>query len=433
MAQSGIFVPANEGTEISVFENVYADIGDEQSIEQSLSTFSSHMTNIVDILKQADDKSLVLFDELAAGTDPIEGAALAMSILEDIHSRRTVCVATTHYSEIKAFALTHDGMENASMEFDVDKLAPTYRIFIGIPGKSNAFEISKRLGLSEGIIEDAKKFLKNEDVKFEDIISSAESQRRIAQQERALAEEARKELYELRDAAEREREKIARDSEKMKNKAREDAKRIVADAKYEAERIIVQLREVKKNADRSEIDRQIQSARDSIRGQEEKLADTITAKVDNSKPPKSVKAGDTVKVVSIDQKATVLSVNQKGDIQVQAGIMKLNVKLDDLRLIQENQEQKQLTRAKFEATKSVNLELDIRGYLVEDAIVEVDRYIFDAYLAGLREVNIIHGKGTGALRSGVQEFLKHHPKVKNFRLGAYGEGDAGVTVVTLKN
>ena len=434
MVQSGIFVPANEGSEFPVFQSIYADIGDEQSIEQSLSTFSSHMKNIVGILDKADENSLVLLDELGAGTDPIEGAALAMSILEDLNDRHCICVSTTHYSEIKAFAMTHEGMENASMEFDVDKLCPTYKLYIGIPGKSNAFEISSRLGLPDRIISNAKSLLKGEDVRFEDIISSAQSQHRIAEEERKLAEEARAELEKLRADAERERRKLNDDRSRLQAKAKEEAKRIVAETKREMEKLIVEIRSIK-DIDRSAADRAIQNARDTLRAKENAVNEKeAIAKEDNSNPPKTVRSGDTVNIVTLDQKATVLSApDPKGDVVVQAGVMKLTVKLNDLRLIEEK---KPLAasggKVGLGAGKQVGLELDVRGMLVDEANIVVDRYLDDAYNAGLTEVNIIHGKGTGALRSGIQAFLKRHPLVKGYRMGSYGEGDAGVTVVTLK-
>ena len=434
MVQSGIFVPANEGSEFPVFQSIYADIGDEQSIEQSLSTFSSHMKNIVGILDKADENSLVLLDELGAGTDPIEGAALAMSILEDLNDRHCICVSTTHYSEIKAFAMMHEGMENASMEFDVDKLCPTYKLYIGIPGKSNAFEISSRLGLPDRIISNAKSLLKGEDVRFEDIISSAQSQHRIAEEERKLAEEARAELEKLRADAERERRKLNDDRSRLQAKAKEEAKRIVAETKREMEKLIVEIRSIK-DIDRSAADRDIQNARDTLRAKENAVNEKeAIAKEDNSNPPKTVRSGDTVNIVTLDQKATVLSApDAKGDVVVQAGVMKLTVKLNDLRLIEEK---KPLAasggKVGLGAGKQVGLELDVRGMLVDEANIVVDRYLDDAYNAGLTEVNIIHGKGTGALRSGIQAFLKRHPLVKGYRMGSYGEGDAGVTVVTLK-
>lgn len=434
MVQSGIFVPANEGSEFPVFEHIYADIGDEQSIEQSLSTFSSHMKNIVGILDKADENSLVLLDELGAGTDPIEGAALAMSILEELNDRRCTCVSTTHYSEIKAFAMTHEGMENASMEFDIDRLCPTYRLYIGIPGKSNAFEISSRLGLPNSIIDKAKGFLKGEDVRFEDIISSAQSQHRIAEEERKMAEEARAELEKLRADAERERRKLDEDRNRLQAKAKEDAKRIVADTKREMEKLIVEIRSIK-DIDRSAADRVIQAARDTLRATETAVNEKeAIKKEDNTKPPKTVRAGDTVNIVTLDQKATVLSApDSKGEVMVQAGVMKLNVKLKDIRLIEEKKAAAPTSgKVGLGAGKQVGLELDVRGMLVDEANIIVDRYLDDAYNAGLSEVNIIHGKGTGALRAGVQAFLKRHPLVKGYRMGSYGEGDAGVTVVTLK-
>lgn len=434
MVQSGIFVPANEGSEFPVFEHIYADIGDEQSIEQSLSTFSSHMKNIMGILDKADENSLVLLDELGAGTDPIEGAALAMSILEELNDRHCICVSTTHYSEIKAFAMTHEGMENASMEFDIDRLCPTYRLYIGIPGKSNAFEISSRLGLPNSIIDKAKGFLKGEDVRFEDIISSAQSQHRIAEEERKMAEEARAELEKLRADAERERRKLDEDRNRLQAKAKEDAKRIVADTKREMEKLIVEIRSIK-DIDRSAADRVIQAARDTLRATETAVNEKeAIKKEDNTKPPKTVRAGGTVNIVTLDQKATVLSApDSKGEVMVQAGVMKLNVKLKDIRLIEEKKAAAPTSgKVGLGAGKQVGLELDVRGMLVDEANIIVDRYLDDAYNAGLSEVNIIHGKGTGALRAGVQAFLKRHPLVKGYRMGSYGEGDAGVTVVTLK-
>ncbi|MEG1548169.1 MAG: endonuclease MutS2 [Clostridia bacterium] len=433
MAQSGMFIPADEGSEIAIFDEVYADIGDEQSIEQSLSTFSSHMTNIVTILNQADERSLVLLDELGAGTDPNEGAALAMSILDELYVRRTTCLATTHYSEIKAFALTREGMENASMEFDVDRLCPTYRLFIGIPGKSNAFEISGRLGLSDHIIEGARRFLKGEDVRFEDVISSAESQRKRAEQERFMAEKAREELDKLRSEAEAERKKLLEDRTKQITKAKDEARRLVADTKREMEKLIVAVRSIK-GVDMSAADRVIQQSRDAMRAQEAKLSEPLKKQAEDAgKSPKSVKPGDSVRITTLDKQATVLScVDAKGEVQVQAGIIKLNVKLDELRLIEEKPMPGGGVRTSLPANRSVGLELDIRGMLVDDAIPVVDRYLDDAALAGLSEVNVIHGKGTGALRSGIQAHLRFHPRVKGFRLGNYGEGDAGVTVITLR-
>lgn len=433
MAQSGLFIPAQTGSRLPVFQAVYGDIGDEQSIEQSLSTFSSHMTNIVEILKQADAGSLVLLDELGAGTDPVEGAALAMSILEELHSRGCRTVATTHYSEIKAFALTRAGMENASMEFDVDRLCPTYRLFIGIPGKSNAFEISKRLGMEERLIEKAREYLKNEDVKFEDVISGAETQRRQAEEERRLAAAERDATAKLREEMEKQRARLEGERETLRAKAREDSRRLVNETREEMEKLVAAIRAIP-GLDQRAADRVIQRSRDALRKREADLAEPLEKKSqDPGAAPKQVRPGETVRILSLDQKATVLSpADAKGDVQVQAGIMKLTVKLKDLRLIQDTAPTKGVGKVQLDTQRQGGLELDVRGKLVDEAILEVDRYIDNCLMSGLDQVSIIHGKGTGALRAGIQDYLKRDKRVKSYRMGAYGEGDAGVTVVTLK-
>ena len=433
MAQSGLFIPAQTGSRLPVFQAVYGDIGDEQSIEQSLSTFSSHMTNIVEILKQADAGSLVLLDELGAGTDPVEGAALAMSILEELHSRGCRTVATTHYSEIKAFALTRAGMENASMEFDVDRLCPTYRLFIGIPGKSNAFEISKRLGMEERLIEKAREYLKNEDVKFEDVISGAEAQRRQAEEERRLAAAERDATAKLREEMEKQRARLEGERETLRAKAREDSRRLVNETREEMEKLVAAIRAIP-GLDQRATDRVIQRSRDALRKREADLAEPLEKKSqDPGAAPKQVRPGETVRILSLDQKATVLSpADAKGDVQVQAGIMKLTVKLKDLRLIQDTAPTKGVGKVQLDTQRQGGLELDVRGKLVDEAILEVDRYIDNCLMSGLDQVSIIHGKGTGALRAGIQDYLKRDKRVKSYRMGAYGEGDAGVTVVTLK-
>ena len=433
MTQSGMFVPANVGTEIAIFESVFADIGDEQSIEQSLSTFSSHMKNIVSILENTDERSLILLDELGAGTDPIEGAALAMSILNELHSRGSITAATTHYSEIKAFALTHEGMENASMEFDVDKLCPTYRLFIGIPGKSNAFEISRRLGLSEYIIDSAKSYIKKEDSDFETVLSDAENKKRRAEDELEQAELARQEQMKLAEELRKEREKLDAEKAELKQKAREEARKIVADTRREMEQLIIQIRSIK-TIDQREADRMIQQTRDALRKTENALAEQLPAvKKAGGDAPKSVKPGDNVTVISVDKPATVLSLpDRNGDVQVQIGIIKMSVKLDDIRISNQSLQQTTSAKVEYDPSNTVGLELDIRGKLVDEAMSLVDAYLLSAQLQGLHEVNIIHGKGTGALRAGIQAYLKNHSRVKSFRNGNYGEGDFGVTVVTLK-
>ncbi|MDL2259015.1 endonuclease MutS2, partial [Eubacteriales bacterium OttesenSCG-928-K08] len=434
MAQAGLLVPAATGTKLCVFSRVFADIGDEQSIEQSLSTFSSHMKNIVRILDEADDTSLVLLDELGAGTDPVEGAALAMSILLTLNGRGALSAATTHYSEVKAFALTHPGMENASMEFDVDRLAPTYRLFIGIPGKSNAFEIASRLGLNEDVISKAREFLKQEDVDFEDVIQSAQTQRQRAEQERQQAQQLRYELETLRSTAEREKKRLETEKSTLRAKAREEARLVVRQSREEMERIIAQLRDTK-GLDARLVDRAVQQARDAVRTHEQTLIDPMEQQQNEGAPPTAVRPGDRVRVLSLGQNATVQkAANSKGEVQVQAGVIKLNVQLSDLRLIEEP--------VKAAASSGgvrldplhqpAGLSLDLRGKLVDEALIEIDKYIDDAIMHGRNEIQIIHGKGTGALRKGVQDYLRHNRHVKSFRLGNYGEGDAGVTVVTLK-
>lgn len=437
MAQSGLFLPANSGLEMAVFEDIYADIGDEQSIEQSLSTFSSHMKNLVGILNEANDKSLVLLDELGSGTDPVEGAALAMAILQTLHQRGCTTLATTHYSELKAFALTREGMENASMEFDVNTLSPTFRLFIGIPGKSNAFEISKRLGLSQYIIDLAETFLDHEDIHFEDLLSSAEAQKKKAEEEREQAQQARMEMERLRTQWEREREKEEQQREKLIQKAKQEARDIIKKTRDESEKIIKALRAAEKEGDSSQRSRMIQGARDALRAQDNRNANQIatSGKRAEGEIPKTVQPGEEVYVVSLDQQALVLEAPKNNEVSVQVGILKMNVKLDDLR-IHKGQKAKNApssTSAKVRASiKSAALEMDVRGESVEEAMWQVDKFIDDSAMSGLKEVSIIHGKGTGALREGIQLFLKHHPHVKSYRLGHYGEGEAGVTVVTLR-
>ena len=436
MASSGMFLPADESSEIAVFREVFADIGDEQSIEQSLSTFSAHMTNLVGILKEAGSDTLVLLDELGAGTDPNEGAALAQAILKHLQEAGATTFATTHYSEIKAFALTHEGMQNASMEFDVDRLCPTYKLYIGIPGKSNAFEISRRLGLDDSIIEQAKEYLKHEDVAFEDVLSGAEAQRKLAEQQASeLTEELEKARRE-RIALETERNKLKEDRAAIREKAREEARSFVAATKHEMDALIAELRQVK-NIDTKALERAIQTSRDKLRESSNRLSDTVEAASAEGEIPKSVVRGQTVRVVSLNNTATVLKPQDaKGQVQVQAGLIKVFVPLSDLRTIERKQEKpREKTRPREIMTdiKTVKYELDLRGFLVDDAILEIDAFIDDCIRTGRTEFNIIHGKGTGALRAGVQNYLKTHPRVKSFRIGAYGEGDAGVTVVTLKS
>ena len=427
-------IPAAYGSELAIFDEVFADIGDEQSIEQSLSTFSAHMTNLVSIIEQADDHTLVLLDELGAGTDPLEGAALAQAILERLQAMGCRTMATTHYSEIKAFALSREGMQNASMEFDVDRLCPTYKLYIGIPGKSNAFEISLRLGLDPGVIDRARQFLKKEDLAFEDVLSGAEEQRKIAEQSRHDAQLALWEAEKLRNDYEKEKRKLDEERSLLRNKAREDARDIVRQTRREMERLITELRNIK-NIDPSILERAIQQARDSMRASENDLMDEAAPEDDLGEAPATVKAGESYHVISIHNTATVLKApDARGMVQIQAGVIKMNVPLSDLRPLPKVKKKRAPITGKpiLQKIQEVKMDLDLRGMTVDDGMLEVDRYIDLCARNGRKEFNVIHGKGTGALRAGIQAYLKTHPRVKSYRIGGYGEGDAGVTVVTLK-
>ena len=433
MAQAGLQVPADLGTELAVFEQVFADIGDEQSIEQSLSTFSSHMTNIVTIMQEVTPRDLVLFDELGAGTDPTEGAALAQSILTRLLHIRVRTLATTHYSELKAFALSTSGVENASVEFNVETLRPTYRLSIGVPGKSNAFEISRKLGLPEFIIDKAKELLSSESIRFEDVIANAEYHRQVAERERELAQQAAKETTKLRDEAERLRKEMENRREATLRKTKEDARRIMENARRESDAIIADLKKLKKAA--SAPDHEVNELRRRMEKGIDELSEGLVQKVDATLPPKTVKIGDEVEILTLNTKGTVLGApDSKGEVQVQAGIMKMKVHISQLRLIKENKPKPKATvSTKTGAmTRTVHMECDVRGMMLEEAISAVDIYLDEAVLASLNEVSIIHGKGTGVLRSGIQQHLRRHHHVKSFRLGVYGEGESGVTVVTLK-
>ncbi len=440
MIQSGLHVPANDGTEMSVFEKVYADIGDEQSIEQSLSTFSSHMKNIVDILKNVNGRSLVMFDELGAGTDPTEGAALAMAILECLHQMGATTLATTHYSELKVYAISTAGVENASCEFDVETLRPTYRLLIGVPGKSNAFAISKRLGLTDDIIERSKEFLSQEDIRFEDILLSIEKNRSEAEKEKMRAESYRMEAERLKRDLEEQKSRLAAQKENELRKAREEARRILTDSKRQAEELVSEMKRLAKEQEEAEVRRQTEELRQklnrSISSLDDSLVESIIPKQGLVKPPQNLKPGDTVLIVNLNQRGNVLSVPDKnGEVQVQAGIIKINVHLSNLKLVDEQKQQIQKTgmgKIGVSKARSMSSEIDLRGMLLDEATDAVDKYLDDASIAGMGEVTLIHGKGTGALRAGLQQHLKHHPHVKAFRLGKLGEGETGVTVVEMK-
>ena len=434
MAQAGLQVPADPGTELAVFEQVFADIGDEQSIEQSLSTFSGHMTNIVEIMHEVTPRDLVLFDELGAGTDPTEGAALAQSILTRLLHIKVRTLATTHYSELKAFALTTQGVENASVEFDVETLRPTYRLSIGVPGKSNAFEISRRLGLPENLIDAARKLLSGNAIRFEDVIANAEYHRQVAEKERQLAEEANRETIRLRNEAEQLRKEMEQKREQALRKAREDAKHIVDQARRESESVIAELKKMKKNA--ASGDASVNDLRRRLDKESDALAEGLgRGETDGGEAPKTVKVGDQVKILTLGVEGTVLAPpDEKGEVRLQAGMMKFTAELSQLRLIrQAPAKEKTTVKAKTGMmTRTVKSECDVRGMNLEEALDAVSLYLDEAVLAGLNEVYVIHGKGTGILRAGIQQDLRKNKHVKSFRRGMYGEGEDGVTVVTLK-
>lgn len=435
MAASGLHVTAAEHSRLAVFKDVFADIGDEQSIEQSLSTFSSHVVNLVSILKRVDEKSLVLADELGAGTDPTEGAALAIAILEYVRGCGAKAAATTHYSELKLYALSTPRVENASCEFNVQTLSPTYRLLIGIPGKSNAFAISRRLGLKEEILEKAASLLNNENVQMEDVLARLEKNRQKAAQQRRQAENAsrdaknlRKELTEERDALERQRTRIVEE-------ARTEALRILENAKEESQKMMKELRSIRDNAALKDALQQAEAARESLRKEQERLAGKPkNAPMRTGKPPKNLKVGDVVRIISLDQSATVLTPpDASGTVQLQAGIMKIKAKLSDLQFEQHEAKPKKQTSFVSRSTGShMKTEIDLRGQTLDEALLETDRFIDRALLANLQTVTIIHGKGTGVLRRGICDYLKTHPMVKSYRAGTMGEGDTGVTVVQFK-
>lgn len=435
MAQSGLHIPGALGTELSTFEEIYADIGDEQSIEQSLSTFSSHMTNIVSIMNAVTPRDLALFDELGAGTDPTEGAALAQVILNALLKIKARTAATTHYSELKAYALSTPGVENASVEFDVATLRPTYRLSIGVPGKSNAFEISRRLGLPEYLIEEARELLSHDTIRFEDVIANAEYHRQVAERERELAEQARQETVRLRNEAELLYKTMEEKKDAADRKAKEEARRIMEKTRREADSIIYDLKRLKKSGNAQE--HEINALRKRMEEGMDSLAEGLRRPTGNlAEPPKTLKIGDLVEITHLNTKGTVLSLpDSKGEVQLQAGIMKMKAPLSQLRLINEQKPKKKVSSVSVQtgaATRSVGLSCDVRGLALDEALGEVDQYLDEAVLAGLHEVTIVHGKGTGILRDGIQRHLKTYPQVQSFRRGKYGEGEEGVTVVELK-
>lgn len=441
MAMCGLLLPVSDNSEVSVFRQVLADIGDEQSIEQSLSTFSAHMTNIIQIIAQADAQSLILLDELGAGTDPVEGAALAMAILEFLRRKGARLAATTHYAEMKVYALQTPGVENASCEFDVATLRPTYRLLIGVPGRSNAFAISLRLGMEQEIVDRAKQLVSSENTRFEDVVQSLETSRQQLESERDAAEQAKQQAEHARKQAQELLDGIERKTEQEMEKARRQASDLVARTRGQIDALLNEMEELKKQQNKSMTAEQKAKLKSGLRALED-TADPVHEKKDGEYTlPRPLRVGDTVLIFDIDKQATVLQLpegNSKTAL-VQAGIIQTRVPLSNLRLVGEGK-RKQKQNPRRTVTRSVKsgeparaqMELDLRGQTVEEALMNVDRFIDSALLTGIEELTIIHGKGTGALRAAVQQHLKHHPSVRSFRLGVFGEGESGVTIVELK-
>lgn len=439
MGQAGLHIPALDRSELSVFTEVYADIGDEQSIEQSLSTFSSHMTSIVSILAHADENSLCLFDELGAGTDPTEGAALAIAILNHLHRRKIRTMATTHYSEIKVYALSTPQVENACCEFDVETLRPTYRLLIGIPGKSNAFAISKKLGLSDEIIEAAKEQISEQDESFEDLLTDLEQSRVTIENERAEIAAYKNEIQQLKEQLKKKQDKIDQSKDRIIREANEQARAILQEAKDVADETIRTFQKAGPNASMQDLEKSRQKVRSKISEKNDKLSLKKQPAAKGGIKPNQLKLGDSVKIVSMGLKGTVSSLpDAKGNLFVQCGIIRSQTNVNDLVLIQEDVistpafSRSSTGKMKMSKSFSVSTEINLLGKTVDEAISELDKYLDDAYLAHLPSVRIVHGKGTGALRNAVQSHLKRVKYVKSFQLGEYGEGDAGVTIATFK-
>ncbi len=437
MGQAGLHIPAGDRSELAIFHEIFADIGDEQSIEQSLSTFSSHMTNIVRILKKADDRSLCLFDELCAGTDPTEGAALAISILHKLHQYCATTMATTHYSELKVYALSTEGVENACCEFDVETLSPTYRLLIGIPGKSNAFAISSKLGLAENIIEDAKSRLSDKDVDFEDMLANLEASRITIEKEQLEIQKYKSEIEQLKQKLTTKNERLDASRDDILRKANEEAYQILKEAKNLADETIRNFNKYGQGqAPMSKMEKERSRVRDKMSEREKNLSMKKKETV-NHKIPKKLRIGDSVKVLSMNLKGTVHTLpNAKGDLYVQMGILRSLVNIKDLVLIDDDAASPIAKKyggsgsgkIKMSKSASVSTEINLIGMTVDEAIAHLDKYLDDAYLAHLPSVRIVHGKGTGALRNAVQAHLRKQKYVKSFHAGAAGEGDAGVTI-----
>lgn len=439
MGQAGLHIPAADRSEIAIFRQIYADIGDEQSIEQSLSTFSSHMTNIVSFLKDVDQNSLVLFDELGAGTDPTEGAALAIAILSHLHTKGIRTMATTHYSELKVYALTTEGVENACCEFDVESLKPTYRLLIGIPGKSNAFAISSKLGLPDYIIEDAKNRLSEHDVSFEDLLGDLENSRRTIEKERDEIQNYKREVEHLKTQTRQKQEKLEEQRERILREANEKANAILRDAKEMADETMKNFRKFgKEGISAAEMEKERERLRQKIK--ETSAKSTLTPqKPKKTYKPSDFKLGESVKVLSMNLTGTISSLpDSRGNVTVQMGILRSQVHISDLEIIEEqnpyapkNMRRTGSGKIKMSKSLSVSPEINLLGKTVDEAVAELDKYLDDALLSHLNSVRVVHGKGTGALRKGIHEYLRRQKHVKSYHLAEFGEGDAGVTIVNL--
>lgn len=442
MAMCGMMIPAADGSVIGCFSDILVDIGDEQSIEQSLSTFSSHMTNIVRIMKRASRRSLILLDELGSGTDPIEGAALAVSVLSYFRDMESRVMATTHYQEVKLYAIEQEGVENASCEFDVNTLKPTYKLIIGIPGKSNAFAIAKRLGMDDYIISEAKKLVGEENKRFENVIESLERTRQELDELRAKAEEEERNARLITEELEKEREELEKQKEFELGKARTQAMSIVEQTRFGAEKLMGELDALKKEKDKADFSDKVRSARSKTNSTLDNMSDRANPVIERKKTkyklPRELKIGDNVRLMDIGSKGVVISLpDAGGSCTVQVGMIKTRTAVDNLELITENpapQKKKGGVKKTLQSnmTRKSSMELDIRGMMTDEGVMEVDRFIDNCLLSGIETVTIIHGKGTGALRAAVHQFLKNNKNVKSYRLGEYGEGEAGVTVAVLK-
>lgn len=442
MTMCGMMIPAADDSIVGVFSDILVDIGDEQSIEQSLSTFSSHMTNIVRIMKAADSRSLILLDELGSGTDPIEGAALAVSILSYFRDMDSRVMATTHYQEVKLYAIEEEGVENASCEFDVNTLRPTYRLIIGVPGKSNAFAIVKRLGISDDIINEAKKLVTDENKRFENVIESLEKTRQELEELKVAAEKEAQNAKLITESLEKKQEDFEKQKDFELSKARNQAMTIVEQTRFGAEKLMNELEELKREKDKSDFSEKVRSSKNKTNSALDNMFDKANPVIERKKTkyvlPRELKIGDSIRLMDMGTKGTVISLpDSGGNVGIQLGMIKTKTKLDNIELIEESQPMPKKKGGikktlQSNASRKSSMELDIRGMMSDEGVMEVDRFIDNCILGGIETITIIHGKGTGALRNAVHQFLKTNKNVKSYRLGAYGEGEAGVTVVVLK-